>query len=128
MNQQNAIPPTAHCKSTVAASRAITRPEGTGAAANRNAVRAERANQLTRPYPGAAMARRASSAACRAGALGAAAVISVTLAGCFTGQRPTLADGPVMSGDPAVDAVLERLDATRTSAFSVRLRRADPVR
>ncbi len=64
------------------------------------------------------MARRASPAARRAGSLGAAAVLTVALAGCFTGQRPTLADGPVMSGDPAVDAVLARLDATRTSVFS----------
>jgi hypothetical protein len=65
------------------------------------------------------MARRASDTARRAGTLGAAAAITLTLAGCFTGQRPTLANGPVMSGDPAVDAVLVRLDAARASAFTV---------
>jgi hypothetical protein len=65
------------------------------------------------------MARRASRTARRAGALVATAATTVALAGCFTGQRPTLADGPAMSGDAAVDAVLQRLDATRTSVFSV---------
>jgi hypothetical protein len=65
------------------------------------------------------MARRATRTARQAGGLGAAAVLTVTLAGCFTGQRPTLADGPLMSGDPAVDAVLERLDAARDSTFTV---------
>jgi hypothetical protein len=64
------------------------------------------------------MARRASRTARRATTLGVVAVITITLAGCFTGPRPTLADGPVMSGEPAVDAVLERLDAARNSAFT----------
>jgi len=65
------------------------------------------------------MARRASRTARRAGALAAVAAAAIALAGCFTGERPTLADGPAMSGDPAVDAVLQRLDAARTSTFSV---------
>jgi hypothetical protein len=65
------------------------------------------------------MARRASRTARRAGVFVATAIATVVLAGCFTGPRPTLADGPVMSGDPAVDAVLQRLDATRTSVFTV---------
>jgi hypothetical protein len=40
------------------------------------------------------------------------------LSGCFTGDRPTLAEGAGMTGDPAVDAVLSRLDKTRTAVFS----------
>jgi hypothetical protein len=65
------------------------------------------------------MARRASRTVRRAGALVATAAATVALAGCFTGERPTLADGPAMSGDAAVDAVLQRLDAARASVFSV---------
>lgn len=41
------------------------------------------------------------------------------LSGCFTGDRPTLAQGPEMTGDPAVDAVLTRLDKSRTAVFTV---------
>ena len=44
---------------------------------------------------------------------------AVGLSGCFTGERPTLADGPQMTGDPAVDAVLERLDRTPDAVFTV---------
>jgi hypothetical protein len=40
------------------------------------------------------------------------------LSGCFTGARPTLAQGPEMTGDGAVDAVLSRLDQTRTGVFA----------
>ena len=40
------------------------------------------------------------------------------LAGCFTGERPHLADAPAETGDSAVDAVLERLDQSRTATFT----------
>jgi hypothetical protein len=50
--------------------------------------------------------------------LGAAIVAAVGLSGCFTGPRPTLADAPEMTGDPAADAVLQRLDIAGTTVFS----------
>jgi hypothetical protein len=53
-----------------------------------------------------------------AGAAAAALVAATALTGCFTGDRPTLADGPAMTGDPAVDAVLSRLEDTRNSVFT----------
>ena len=49
---------------------------------------------------------------------GLAIVVTVGVSGCFTGDRPTLADGPVMTGDPNVDAVLERLDQAPQAVFS----------
>ena len=49
---------------------------------------------------------------------GAAIVVVVGVSGCFTGERPTLAEAPTMTGDPATDAVLERLDAASTAVFS----------
>ncbi|HEU4842073.1 MAG TPA: hypothetical protein VFT09_11540 [Ilumatobacteraceae bacterium] len=49
---------------------------------------------------------------------GLAIVVTVGVSGCFTGERPTLADGPVMTGDPNVDAVLERLDQAPQAVFS----------
>jgi hypothetical protein len=52
-------------------------------------------------------------------AAGVAIATAVGLSGCFTGQRPTLAEGPAMTGDPATDAVLERLDQARSAVFSV---------
>jgi hypothetical protein len=45
-------------------------------------------------------------------------VAAVGLSGCFTGERPTLADSPAMTGDPATDAVLERLDRAAQAVFS----------
>jgi hypothetical protein len=69
-------------------------------------------------YPGAAMSPRVSRAARWAALAAASAAVIIGLSGCFTGERPTLADGPVMTGDAAVDAVLQRLDATRTSTFT----------
>jgi hypothetical protein len=50
-----------------------------------------------------------------------AAVVALTiaLAGCFTGKRPTLAAGPETTGDANVDAVLTRLDKTRIGVFTV---------
>jgi len=38
--------------------------------------------------------------------------------GCITGERPTLAEGPLQTGDPAVDAVLARLDGAGASIFT----------
>ena len=52
-------------------------------------------------------------------AAGAAIAAGVGVSGCFTGERPTLAEGPAMTGDPATDAVLERLDSARSAVFSV---------
>ena len=50
----------------------------------------------------------------------AAGVAALALAGCFTGDRPTLAEGPEMTGVPAVDAVLERLDHASRARFTAR--------
>jgi len=50
---------------------------------------------------------------------GAVPLLTLLVAGCQLGERPTL--GPeqsVTTGDAATDAVLERLDATPTRAFS----------
>lgn len=46
---------------------------------------------------------------------------SVGLAGCFTGERPTLAEASVAGssvGDPAADVVLERLAASDVATFT----------
>ena len=55
-----------------------------------------------------------------------AVVASIGLAGCFTGERPTLAEEAVVGapvGDPASDAVLERFatgsDATFTADYEI---------
>jgi hypothetical protein len=47
-----------------------------------------------------------------------AAVLTVALAGCFTGERPTLAEEAAGTGDPAADAVLARLDGSEGVAFT----------
>lgn len=49
-------------------------------------------------------------------ALGVA--ITLILSGCFTGERPRLAEGATSTGDPAADAVLSRLDAVGESTFT----------
>ena len=51
---------------------------------------------------------------------GAVAVLSCfATAGCMTGDRPTLASGnDALSGDPAIDAVLERLDRAEDAVFT----------
>jgi hypothetical protein len=50
----------------------------------------------------------------------AAAAIGVVLAlsGCATGERPTLASGPVTTGDAAVDAVVRHLERAPASTFT----------
>ncbi len=48
----------------------------------------------------------------------AAAVLALSVTGCVTGDRPTLAETPSTTGDPAVDAVLGRLDASRQATFT----------
>ena len=63
------------------------------------------------------MAARATSRRRRTLIL-AAALSAVALPGCFTGERPTLASGPLTSGDPAVDEVLIRLDTAPRSTFT----------
>lgn len=55
----------------------------------------------------------------RAVLAGVAIAVATGLSGCFTGERPTLADGPAMTGDAATDAVLERLDTASHAVFSV---------
>jgi hypothetical protein len=60
------------------------------------------------------MSRRRPRRAWAAAFVAAAAVLT----GCATGERPTLASGPVMTGDAAVDAVLQQLEQTRTSMFT----------
>lgn len=47
-----------------------------------------------------------------------AAVAAVLVPGCVTGERPTLAESVSTTGDPAVDAVLGRLDASRLATFT----------
>ncbi len=42
----------------------------------------------------------------------------LVLSGCMTGERPTLAESPTTTGDPAVDAVLDRLDAAGEATFT----------
>jgi len=49
----------------------------------------------------------------------ATAVVST---GCVTGERPTLADAAATTGDPAADAVLERLDRAAAATFSAAYR------
>ena len=81
--------------------------------------RSATANRRRRPYPGRAMSRIAPLlAACAA----------LLVPGCVTGDRPTLAESASTTGDPAVDAVLGRLDASRLATFTAELRRADQVR
>lgn len=64
------------------------------------------------------MSLRRSPRLGRPGLVLAAAVTAVALPGCVTGERPTLAEGPEMTGDPAVDAVLERLDRAAQAEFT----------
>jgi hypothetical protein len=55
------------------------------------------------------------------GALAALVLAAMTLSACATGQRPSFdADQPLVepTGDPAVDAVLDRLDAVRIAQFT----------
>jgi hypothetical protein len=53
--------------------------------------------------------------------VGAGLALGVALSGCFTGQRPSFDENDPsrgMTGAPAIDAVLERLDATPSDTFS----------
>ena len=52
---------------------------------------------------------------------------SVLLAGCFTGERPTLTPPPATTGDTAADAVLERLQNAGTAAFTAEYTIAAPT-
>jgi hypothetical protein len=52
---------------------------------------------------------------------GVCAAASVALSACFTGDRPSFDDtvsAAAETGDPAVDAVLDRLDAVQGSVFT----------
>jgi hypothetical protein len=44
--------------------------------------------------------------------------ITLALTGCFTGERPRLAEGATTTGDPAADAVLARLDSAGETTFT----------
>jgi hypothetical protein len=48
------------------------------------------------------------------------AIGALALTGCFTGRRPTLAEAPDSTGDPASDAVLTRFDQVANSTFTAR--------
>lgn len=50
------------------------------------------------------------------------AAATVTLAGCVTGERPTLAEAPAMTGDASADAVLERLGGATEATFTAQYR------
>jgi hypothetical protein len=64
------------------------------------------------------MARCAPSGSRRGILCLTAVALTVGLAGCFTGARPHLADAPAETGDAAVDAVLDRLEHSRTAVFT----------
>lgn len=49
-----------------------------------------------------------------------ALALAAALTGCFTGERPTLSSVPQSTGDPAADAVLERLGDAATATFTAR--------
>jgi hypothetical protein len=46
------------------------------------------------------------------------AALAFTLSGCFTGERPTLAEEATETGDAPADAVLARLDTAGDAAFT----------
>lgn len=50
---------------------------------------------------------------------GLAGLAGLTLtSGCITGERPTLAEAPLVTGDAAVDAVLTRLEGATAATFT----------
>ena len=107
MNQQNAIPPTAHCSSTVAASRRIT------------------ARRVT-AYAGGAMPAKHPPAVALAVRMAAITVAgALLLTACVTGERPSFVDEDAAAGTPvgdaSVDAVLSRLENPTTTAVHRRL-------
>jgi hypothetical protein len=71
----------------------------------------------TRPAPGDS-ARRFPGMRYRAAPL----ALLILLTGCFTGERPSFTTEPFQpgssSGDPAIDSVLEQLDATNDGPFT----------
>jgi hypothetical protein len=48
----------------------------------------------------------------------ATCLASLLLGGCLTGSRPTLADEPLTTGDPAVDLLVNALDSGPQGAFT----------
>ncbi len=68
-----------------------------------------------------AFPRRRSTGARASRALAVVALAAIALVGCATGQRPSFdADEPAQqaTGDPAIDAVLERLDRVGLEQFT----------
>ena len=128
MNQQNTIPPAAHCRSTVAASRRITGGEGNrgprGLRWLGHAVLCVPRPRRPRPTtPSRALSRShrydiVTMTPSRRLAAVAAAMLSVTLTACFTGERPRLVEGAATTGDPASDAVLARLEGIGDAVFT----------
>ncbi|MET0146648.1 MAG: hypothetical protein ABW328_17945 [Ilumatobacteraceae bacterium] len=64
------------------------------------------------------MSRRRRRSRTATGSLAASVLATLALTGCFTGERPHLAESAASTGDPAVDAVLTLLDTSRTATFS----------
>lgn len=77
--------------------------------------------------PGAHPARDRITRAAARGAAWAVLALLPVLGGCFTGERPELGAAPESTGDPAVDAVLQRLDQARTATFTAAYRIASPA-
>lgn len=120
VNQQNAIPPTAHCSNTVAASRLITSPQGNAGCHRpiQDDPSTRGLRSVDRPYAGAAMAHCSPSRSGRRAISCAVIAAAAALSGCFTGERPHLAEGATTTGDEAVDEVLALLDGARASTFT----------
>lgn len=61
--------------------------------------------------------RRRSSISSTAGAAAFFAVAAIVMSGCFTGERPTLAQQP-STGSATVDAVIERVDSVSAAEYT----------
>lgn len=73
------------------------------------------------------MARVPRPARARRGRAAVATVTLAGLAGCFTGERPTLTSQPQSTGDPAADAVLQRLQDSSGATFTADYRITPPL-
>jgi hypothetical protein len=54
----------------------------------------------------------------RLGSAAFAFALPILLSACFTGERPSLAEGATTTDDPAADAVLSRLDSVGDATFT----------
>ncbi len=64
------------------------------------------------------MARRPRTRFARGALVALVLAVAATASGCFTGERPHLAESASTTGDPATDAVLALLDTGRSATFS----------